>query len=343
MQFARTLPKELVHRAAIAEVFLTDAERRSEDEVLLAAQLPRRHPFYDDTLAPHTHHDPFMLLEACRQGIFVVAHRCFDVPLGHKFLLRTVGFEVLDPAALTPGDTPTEAVIGARVQRRFRCRSGTTGLRLAFTVAVGARRAMTARIDYSWMGPREWTWLRAKQRGAFGLFQPPAALRGPRAEPGLVGRRDPANVVVSPPHSTGDGGRAARLVAQTTHPTLYDHWVDHVPGMLELEACRQLALAAATEDAGHTPTTLPVSLSARFSRFAEMDLPLLCLTGAPAPGEDADCTLLQLGTPVADVRIGFAGRDTAEADLVGAASAGAVAGAGEGAGPRAGTGGRPLL
>ncbi|MFE2509280.1 ScbA/BarX family gamma-butyrolactone biosynthesis protein [Streptomyces naganishii] len=347
MQFARTLPRELVHRAAIAEVFLTDAERRSEDEVLLAAQLPRRHPFYDDTLAPRTHHDPFMLLEACRQGIFVVAHRCFAVPLGHRFLLRTAGFEVLDPAALTPGDTPTEAVISARVQRRFRCRSGTTGLRLAFTAVVGARRAMTARIDYSWMAPPDWTRLRAKQRGAYGLFKPPAALRGPRAEPALVGRRDPANVVVSPPHTTGDGGRAARLVAGTSHPTMYDHWVDHVPGMLELEACRQLALAAATEDATDTPTStaLPVSLSARFRRFAEMDLPLLCLAAVPVPGEDAECSLLQLGTPVAEARIGFAGRDTAEAGLVGAAGAGAgaVAGAGEGAGPRAGTGGRPLL
>ncbi|WP_112471184.1 ScbA/BarX family gamma-butyrolactone biosynthesis protein [Streptomyces triticisoli] len=326
MQFARTLPKELVHRAAIAEVFLTDAKRPSEDEVLLAAQLPRLHAFHDDTLAPRTHHDPFMLLEACRQAIFVVAHRYLGVPLGHKFLLRAVESDVLDPTALVPGNTPTEAVIAARVGERLRSRSGMTGLRLAFTVTIRGRPAMSARIDYSWMRPRDWTRLRAGQRGALGLSGRPVALRGPRADAALVGRRDPANVVISPPRTTGDGGSAARLVARTTHPTLYDHWVDHVPGMLELEACRQLALTAAVAaGALRTPTALPVGLSARFHRFAEMDLPLLCLTAPVLPGADVECALHQLGAPVAEARIGFADRDTA-----GLAAVAGIAGAAPG-------------
>ncbi|MGN5381510.1 AfsA-related hotdog domain-containing protein [Streptomyces lasalocidi] len=41
-----------------------------------------------------------------------------------------------------------------------------------------------------------------------------------------------------PARATADGGLAARLVPDTTHPVMFDHWVDHVPGMLELEACR---------------------------------------------------------------------------------------------------------
>ncbi|PZH05436.1 A-factor biosynthesis protein [Streptomyces sp. NTH33] len=320
MQFARTLPRELVHRAAVAEVFLTDAERRSEDEVLLAAQLPRLHAFHDDTLAPRTHHDPFMLLEACRQAIFVVAHRCLGVPPGHKFLLRAVESDVLDLTALVPGSTPTEAVIAARIEERLRSRSGMTGLRLAFGVTIRGHPAMSARIDYSWTRPRDWARLRAGQRGALGLPGRPVALPGPHADAALVGRRDPANVVISPPRTTGDGGSAARLVARTTHPTLYDHWVDHVPGMLELEACRQLALTAAVA-AGtlRTPTALPAGLSARFHRFAEMDLPLVCSTAPVLPGAAVECALHQLGAPVAEARIGFADRDTA--DPAGAAGA----------------------
>ncbi|MEU7061717.1 ScbA/BarX family gamma-butyrolactone biosynthesis protein [Streptomyces sp. NPDC046197] len=313
MQFARTLPKELVHRAAIAEVFLTDAERRNEDEVLLAAQLPRLHPFHDDTLGPRTHHDPLMVLEACRQAIFVVAHRYLDVPLDHKFLLRTVELNVLDPAALAPGATPTEAVIDARIEHRLRSRTGMTGLQLRFTTTIGAREAMSARIDYSWMPPEDWTRLRAGQRRALGLTEPPVALRGSRAHPALVGRRDPANTVISPPRTTSDGGWRARLVAETTHPTLYDHWVDHVPGMLELEAFRQLALAAAVAPGTkRRPMVLPVGLVARFRRFAEMDLPLECLTAPVLPGADVECTLHQLGAPVAEARISLADRDTTD-------------------------------
>ncbi|MGV9990833.1 ScbA/BarX family gamma-butyrolactone biosynthesis protein [Streptomyces sp. NPDC003374] len=327
MQFARTLPRDLVHRAAIAEVLLTDAKRLSEDETLLAAQLPRRHAFHDDTLAPRTHHDPLLLLEACRQGIFVVAHRHLGVPAGHRFLLRAVEFEVPDPAALRAGPAPTEAVITARIEHRFRGRGGVTGLRLRFTAVIGGHEAMSARIDYSWMTAADWTRLRTRQRHALGLFGTPVALGGPRADPARVGRRDPANVVISPPHTTGDGRSTARLVAETSHPTLYDHWVDHVPGMLELEAFRQLALSAAVS-AGtlRTPTAMPVGLSARFSRFAEMDLPLRCVTAPVRPGDEIECALHQLGAVVAEARLTLAGDRTPTGALVGTGPGRAAAG-----------------
>ncbi|WRZ95319.1 A-factor biosynthesis protein [Streptomyces sp. NBC_01007] len=312
MQFTRTLPKELVHRSAVAEVFLTDAERHGEDEMLLAARFPRRHAFYDDTLGPGDRLDPFLLLEACRQGIFVVAHRCLGVPPGHKFLLRSVGFEVPDPAALARGDRPTEAVITTRVERRFRTRAGVRGLRLRFTLTVGAREALLARIDYSWMPPEDWTSLRAGQRGALGLPAVPVALRGPRVDPALVGRCAPANTVISSPSTAKDGTHAAHVFAETTHPTLYDHWVDHVPGMLELEAFRQLALRAAVA-AGTVRAcgALPVALAARFRRFAEMDLPLECRTAPVLPGADIECTLRQPGALAAEARIRLADPDAA--------------------------------
>ncbi|MFJ6835586.1 ScbA/BarX family gamma-butyrolactone biosynthesis protein [Streptomyces sp. NPDC091209] len=312
MQFTRTLPKDLVHRSAVAEVFLTDAERHSEDETLLAARFPRRHAFYDDTLGSRTRHDPFLLLEACRQGIFVVAHRSLGVPPGHKFLLRAVEFEVPDPVARTRGDGPTEAVIATRIERRFRTRAGVRGLRLRFTLTIGAREALLAHIDYSWMPPEDWASLRAGQRGALGLPAVPVALRGPHIDPALVGRRAPANTVISPPRIANDGTHTARLFAETTHPTLYDHWVDHVPGMLELEAFRQLALRAATA-AGtvRTAGALPVALAARFRRFAEMDLPLECRTAPVLPGADIECTLRQPGALAAEARIRLADPDTA--------------------------------
>ncbi|MEU2711495.1 ScbA/BarX family gamma-butyrolactone biosynthesis protein [Streptomyces sp. NPDC007205] len=310
MRFTRTLAKELVHRAAVAEVFLTDAERPGEDELLLAAQLPRSHAYYHDTLEPRTHHDPLLLLEACRQGIFVVAHRYLDVPLGHKFLLRAVEFEVPDPTALARGGLPTEAVISVRVEHRFRTRAAVTGLRLRFTCTTGTQEALLARIDYSWMPPEDWTRLRARQRGALGLPDVPVALPGPRVDPALVGRRDPANAVISPPCTAGDGTRTAQLVVDTTHPSLYDHWVDHVPGMLELEAFRQLALTAAVAaGAVRTPTALPVGLTARFRCFAEMDLPLRCRTAPVLPGADIACTLRQPGAVAAEARIRLADPD----------------------------------
>ncbi|WP_393096828.1 ScbA/BarX family gamma-butyrolactone biosynthesis protein [Streptomyces sp. LN325] len=343
MKFDRTLPRALVHRAAVAEVFLTDAERRGEDEVVLAAQLPRLHAFYDDTLGARAGHDPMMLLEACRQGIFVVAHRFLDVPLDHKFLLRTVEFEVLDAGPPAPGPFPADVVISARIEHRARGRSGVTGLRLRFTATVGNREVMTAGIDYSWMPPQHWTRLRTAQRGRLELPAVPIAPPVARIRPELVGRRDPANAVISPVRATADDGLTARLVPDTSHPVMFDHWVDHVPGMLELEAFRQMAIAAAVR-AGVllTPTARPVALHARFRSFAELDLPVECRTGPVRPGADVECTLRQPGALVADARVRLAERGPAVParphDPMGGTRAGQAAPpalATSGAGPRA--------
>ncbi|MGW2785985.1 ScbA/BarX family gamma-butyrolactone biosynthesis protein [Streptomyces populi] len=322
MRFTPTLPKELVHRSAAEEVFLTDAERHGEDQMLLAARFPRRHAFYDDTLGPGDRLDPFLLLEACRQGIFVVAHRYLGVRQGHKFLLRAVEFEVPDPDALTRGDRPTEAVVTSRIEKRFRTRAEVRGLRLRFGLTIGAREALAARIDYSWMPPEDWTSLRTRQRGALGLPAVPVALRGPHVEPALVGRRAQANTVISPPRTADDGTHTARLLAETTHPTLYDHWVDHVPGMLELEAFRQLALRAAVS-AGtvRTPSPLPVALAARFRRFAEMDLPLECRAAPEPPGAAVECVLRQSGSVAAEARIRFADADAGPVRVLAAPTA----------------------
>ncbi|MCZ0971672.1 AfsA-related hotdog domain-containing protein [Streptomyces albulus] len=62
----------------------------------------------------------------------------------------------------------------------------------------------------------------------------------------------------------------------TAHPVLFDHPVDHVPGMLMVEAARQAARAVAPH------WSLPVALDCSFARYAELDAP--CWVGARAAG-----------------------------------------------------------
>ena len=319
MEFTRTLPRWLVHRAAIAEVLLTDAQRREDDSYHLAAQLPRAHAFYGDTLGPRTSYDPMLLLEVARQGIFVLGHRFFGVPEGYQFILRTVEFDVLDPTALAPPkDVPTHVVVGCQIERRLRGRTGVTGLVVRYTMVIDDREAMAVRINYSWMPPEQWTAMRATRRSTLGLPATPSApWQEPRIDARLVDRRDPDNAVISPPRSVEDGGRAATLVVDTSHATMFDHRLDHVPGMLELEAFRQLALTAAV-DSGvlPTPTALLVGLSARFRSLAELDLSAECRTGPVRPGEEIHCSMHQAGTVVAEARVRLADRsrpDLAEA------------------------------
>ncbi|WP_268254571.1 AfsA-related hotdog domain-containing protein, partial [Streptomyces humidus] len=53
-----------------------------------------------------------------------------------------------------------------------------------------------------------------------------------------------------------------------SHPVLFDHPADHVPGMLLLEAARQSAHAAT-----HPRPGLPTSLDATFTQYVELDTP----------------------------------------------------------------------
>ncbi|WP_339718461.1 hypothetical protein [Marinomonas primoryensis] len=47
--FGNTVSKELVHRAAVSEVFLTDVDTLEKDKFYTGAHLPRTHSYYNDT------------------------------------------------------------------------------------------------------------------------------------------------------------------------------------------------------------------------------------------------------------------------------------------------------
>ncbi|MEV6018218.1 MULTISPECIES: ScbA/BarX family gamma-butyrolactone biosynthesis protein [unclassified Streptomyces] len=96
----------------------------------------------------------------------------------------------------------------------------------------------------------------------------------PPASPRPVGRDGFEDVVLSPTHTPDRW----QLRTDTTHPILFDHPVDHAPGMLLLEAARQAAQALA-----HPEATVAVGMESVFTRYAELDAPCWILADALAP------------------------------------------------------------
>jgi hypothetical protein len=89
--------------------------------------------------------------------------------------------------------------------------------------------------------------------------------------PPLVGRDRGADVVLAP---TGDM-KVWEVRSDLNHPVLFDHRVDHLPGMVLVEAMRQAACLATG-----WPELLVTGLSSRFDRYVEFDQP--CLVRAEA-------------------------------------------------------------
>lgn len=279
-----TVPKEFVHRASVAEVLLTDWRRTGEDQFAVAAQWPRGHGFFSNV---DGHHDPLIAAESIRQVGALLAHTEYGVPLDHRFLMWDLSLAVRPPHLLV--DSAPASLDIEVVCRDVKWRRDTlAGLHYDTVVHRDGRIAATGSATFSCASPGTYSRLRAERLGACGSTLP---LTAPTA-PQNVGRVSPMDVVLSP---AGEPGHW-QLRVDTRHPVLFEHPVDHVPGMMLLEAARQATVATV----GHSGP--PLEITGEFMRYAELDSPCLIearrLPGSAADEESVLVTGHQSGEPV---------------------------------------------
>ncbi|WP_331725797.1 hypothetical protein OG264_39190 (plasmid) [Streptomyces xanthophaeus] len=253
-----TVPKELVHRSAVAEVLLTDWERHDETRFRVAAQWPRGHSFF--TPVADGYHDPLIGCETIRQIGMLLGHAEFDVPLGHQFSVGDIHISVR-PQHLRVGWSPASLDIEVTCTEIKRRRRNLSGLRFEAVIRREGYVVATGGGSFSCMALGVYQRVRGSHTLGGDWRQLP--LVSPAA-PQSVGRMSPMDVVLSP---TGEPTRW-QLRADTRHPVLFEHAVDHVPGMVLVEAARQ-----ATASVLGRSSYLPLSITTEFKRYAELDAP----------------------------------------------------------------------
>lgn len=272
--FTTTVPRGYVHRASVSEVLLTGWENDTaapggpSDSFVVRAQLPRSHALF----APAGgHQDPMLLVESIRQAGILLAHAEYDAPFGHQFLMWDISLSAT-ASALTTGPTPTD--IELRTACRDIVRRGRTfaGMRYDVSVLRDGMPMATGSARFNCTSPAVHRRLRAGRPTTTGRPLPSPV------HPGEVGHSNPQHVLLA----GGPGGRRDgwELRVDTDHPIFFDHPVDHVPGMLLIEAARQAARAATGQ-----PDALLVGLTSEFARYAELDAP--CWISARDEGPDA--------------------------------------------------------
>jgi hypothetical protein len=103
---------------------------------------------------------------------------------------------------------------------------------------------------------------------------PAATIPEPAATTARLQTATGVNVVISAPReSEGGGGVTASLVVDASHPYFFDHACDHVPGMLLLEGCAQLALVADAAAGSGDASTRVASYEMTFAQFVERHVP----------------------------------------------------------------------
>ncbi|MFE0459659.1 ScbA/BarX family gamma-butyrolactone biosynthesis protein [Kitasatospora sp. NPDC058965] len=280
LSYAATVDRALVHRDALAEVFVTDLQPGGELDYTAAAQLPRSHAYYGDHLLRPGVYDPVLLMETARQVTLAGAHRFFDVPGSDKFILTFLRVKLLRPQLLTIGDSPLNLELRVTVTERKVRNGAVTGLDHDIELLVGGVLAGWAGVGLRFRDPEGYRALRLGNRNGAAL--PTTAALPPQSvatfgklalpvAPHLVGRSDAKNVVLLEPTRRGDT-TSASLRIPAEHPSMFDHPQDHLPGMVLAEAARQLALFTALDRAGlSTAKTVPTAIEVTFSKFGELE------------------------------------------------------------------------
>lgn len=256
LSFSTTVPRHLVHRHAVSEVLLTDWCRTGADAFVCAAQWSRRHSFYR---VHDGRHDPLLLAETIRQAGLLLCHEAYQMPPEHSFLMDRMTYDA-DLDGLTVGAAPAEIVLVVRAQElRRRTRSVSV---VRFDVEFFRDEAPIGR-GAAWVRcvePRLYKRIRSSKCPQVTLReQQPTPV--PPAEVGVIEADD---VVLG--HCWQPGEWPLRIL--TEHPVLFDHPLDHVPGMLGLEGMRQASRAALGWPNGQL-TTCDIT----FSRFVELGEP----------------------------------------------------------------------
>ncbi|WP_306470451.1 ScbA/BarX family gamma-butyrolactone biosynthesis protein [Actinomadura litoris] len=299
LEFARTIDRTLVHRESLAEVFLTDSRQVDEDTYAVAAFLPRSHAYYGDHLLTPAAYDPMLLLEACRQGAILGAHRHYDVPLDHKFILTHMRIRIERPELLTVGAKPRRVTMTVTTSRRIRD-DRITGIDYAMRLEIAGFEFGSAAIGMRFKSPEGYMALRLRNRDGALLRStsvPPEQSPGAPVAPHLVGRMLPDNVVLCDAKAERSGASAVLRLA-ANHPSLFDHPQDHIPGMVLAEAARQVVHYGALEVRGVSAVkSYLTELSATFSAFGELerDITLHASIGAPEPASGPGSPLAEDG------------------------------------------------
>ncbi|MBD0711484.1 MULTISPECIES: ScbA/BarX family gamma-butyrolactone biosynthesis protein [unclassified Streptomyces] len=251
-----TIPQELVHKHASTEVLLTDWTTQGDNRHTVYARWPHLHRFYP---YPDRRFDPLLFVETVRQTFPLLSHVAYGVPFGSHLVWDDFSFEVR-PEAMTVPQGPADVVLEITCTDVRLRRGCLVSMNMHAAVRLNGRHIGDSSTRFTNHSPAVYRRLRGEHDLA--EVRRRAVPPPPPLPPAAVGHLLPENVVLA---ATERPDRW-RLRADMDHPVLFDHPVDHAPGMLLLEALRQAAHAASP-----TADRVVTGMSVSFEGWVELD------------------------------------------------------------------------
>ncbi|MFE4973497.1 ScbA/BarX family gamma-butyrolactone biosynthesis protein [Kitasatospora sp. NPDC056651] len=279
--------RNLVHKSDASEVLLTAWRRTGPDSFSVTAHWPADRPFYRSADGGF---ESVLPTETVRQLFPLICHVGYDTPFDHHLVWEHFRCD-LDPAVLRPAGGPVAVELRVTCSDLARRRAGLAGMTMDVDILRDGIPLATARSRFTVQSPAVYLRLRGpnSDRAVAMAAAPPAPEGIPAARAGRLAQADvvlsetppgdiPERIANEMSESPETGAAGWWLRVDTAHPTFFDHPVDHVPGMLLLEAARQAAQAVR-----HPVPAPAATLSAVFHRYVDLDAPCRVTAGAESP------------------------------------------------------------
>ncbi len=279
--YTTTVSKELVHRAAVSEVFLTDVNKLGYERFITGAHLPRTHSYYNDIPSEEKYYDNILLLEVCRQSSIIITHHYYEIPLSAKFIFNEAKFTINNFHALRVKETASNVLTEVNVISEDKRNNKLIGLTFEMKVYIDGLLCATKLMDITWLEAALWKKIRRKPiKDAEALYEKnsvdtPTTLKLEESE--LVGRGKSDNVVIYKPEKAEEDKTRFKIFVNEYHPAIFDHPLDHIPGMLIIESFRQSSIKFLLDNyrLKHDDIYMKV-INIDFVKFAELLIDTYC-------------------------------------------------------------------
>jgi len=294
--FAPDTIRTLVHKRFPENVLLEGIRACAADHFICTGRIPTAHPlFTDGGRVPRE--DILFYTEVGRQASLAVTHAFLNVSLDDVFIFERSEAELTNAIWSLPS-TADRVEIDITVRVTVRRKNTVTRVIADHVMSVGG--------EVVFRGTGTWT---IQTAALFKRLRRGSIERGGASDATSSGG---TNVILSALESR-DGGPSASLIVDCTHRYFFDHACDHVPGMLLLEGCAQMALRACA-GLGPANRMAVMAYDADFTQFVECHLPTSLtarMNADPNAGADAATRIeiviaqQEVVAGTARVRVGF--------------------------------------
>lgn len=275
LSFEQTVPRSLVHKRSLENVLLTEVRAYGDDRFICAGRVPTAHRFFNDgdRTPPR---DILFYTELGRQASLAVSHSFLGISRDDIFIFEQSKAVMTEAAWRAPFQSPPDSVVTEIKIKETEKRKNDSVCRVVAEHIMSIGNAEVFRGTGAWTLQPAALFQRLRRiattRRSPGAYETTPAETGIRST--LFPREQNDNVVISlPEYSKATDEFVSSLIVDRTHPYFFDHPCDHVPGMLLLEGCAQLALSALAQTASVPPEKSCVcAYEVNFVQFVECSL-----------------------------------------------------------------------